>query len=323
LERLVDNRNGSPADVTEVSDRPIAGASSRVVSSTTETSNVSLPSRSQRRHAAAEESFERSLLLLLVLLALLGGVTVVAEVTVSQEAPAPLLEVPNLNGARSLQEAREMAGENFVVEGVSVESGEPVGTVVSQDPKPGETADEGTTISVRVSGTQIEVLPDVEGKTIEEARQSIRSRPFGLKVKTVESSTQEIGRVLEQDPKGGDGVTAEAGTHVTVTVGGGPPAAKVPDFRASLSEETKPVPGDRTVTPNDRGSADRKVEQRPSAGTEVELDDPVGNAEKPGSNQAPVPALVGRDAQEGFASYDYASWLEESGQYELWQYDAQ
>jgi hypothetical protein len=92
---------------------------------------VPLPSRSQRRHAAAEESFERSLLLLLVFLALLGGSTIIAEVTVSYEAPPPLLEVPNLNGARSLEEAQEMAGETFVVAGVLVESGEPVGTVVS------------------------------------------------------------------------------------------------------------------------------------------------------------------------------------------------
>ena len=105
-----------------------------------------------------------------MLLALLGGVAVITEVTVSQEAPASLLEVPNLNGARSLEEAQEMAGENFVVGGVPVESGEPVGTVVSQDPKPGEMTGEGATISMRVSSRQIEVLPDVEGKTIEEAR---------------------------------------------------------------------------------------------------------------------------------------------------------
>jgi beta-lactam-binding protein with PASTA domain len=124
-----------------------------------------------------------------------------------------------------------MAGETFVVEGFPVESGEPVGTVVSQDPKLGETAGEGATISVRVSGRQIETLPDVEGKTIEEARQSIRSRPFSLEVKTVESSSREIGRVLGQNPKGGDGVTAEAGTHVTV--GGGPSAAGARPPRSS------------------------------------------------------------------------------------------
>jgi beta-lactam-binding protein with PASTA domain len=322
LERLVDNPNGSPANTTGVSDRPVAEASSSLISPTTGTSSVSLPSRSQRRHAAAEESFERSLLLLLVLFALLGGSTIIAEVTVSHEAPVPLLEVPNLNGARSLQEAQEMAGENFVVEGVPVESGEPVGTVVSQDPKPGETADEGAPISVRVSGRQIEVLPDVEGKTIEEARQSIRSRPFSLEVTTVESSSREIGRVLGQDPKGGDGVTAEAGTHVTVTVGGGPSAAKVPDLRDSHPEEPSPMPGDQTGIPNDRGSEGRNVEQRPSAGTEVEPEDPVVNAEEPGSDLATVSSDMGHNDQEGFASDDYASWLGESGEYEAGQYES-
>jgi hypothetical protein len=100
----MDNRNGSPANTTGVSDRPVAGAPSSLISPTTGTSSVPLPSRSQRRYAA-EESFERSLLLLLVLFALLGGSTIIAEVTVSHEAPAPLLEVPNLNGARSLEEA--------------------------------------------------------------------------------------------------------------------------------------------------------------------------------------------------------------------------
>jgi eukaryotic-like serine/threonine-protein kinase len=216
-----------------------------------------------------------------------------------------------------------MAGETFVVEGFPVESGEPVGTVVSQDPKLGETAGEGATISVRVSGRQIETLPDVEGKTIEEARQSIRSRPFSLEVKTVESSSREIGRVLGQNPKGGDGVTAEAGTHVTVTVGGGPSAAMVPDLRDPHPKETTPMLGDQTGTPNDRGSEGRNVEQRPSAGTEVEPEDPVVNTEAPASDLATVSGVMGRNDQEGFESDDYASWLGESRQYESGQYGTQ
>lgn len=313
LEPLVDNRNGSLANATGVSDRPGVRESLGFASPTTGAS--SLPSRSQRRHAAAEESFERSLLLLIVLLVLLGGLTVVAEFTVSQEAPAPLLEVPNLNGARSLEEAQEMAGESFVVEGVPVASGEPVGAVVGQAPEPGGMAGEGTTITVRVSGTQIEALPDVEGRTIEEARQSIRSRPFGLEVKTVESSSRDIGRVLLQEPKGGDGVTAEAGTYVTVTVGGGPPAAKVPDLREPRPEEANSTPGNKTGAPNDLGPAGRNVEQRPAAGTKVEPEDPVASVEEPGSNQAMVPDVVGHDTQEDFTSYDYASWPEEADQY--------
>jgi hypothetical protein len=317
LERLVDHQNGSPADFNGVSDRPVAGTSSKAISRTTETSSVPLPSRSQRRHAAAEESFERSLLLLFVLLTLLGGVTVVADITVPQEVPPPpVLEVPNLNGARSLEEAREMAGENFVVEGLPVESGEPVGTVVSQAPKPGETAGEGTTISVRISGTQIEVLPNVEGMTIEEAKQSIRSRPFGLEVETVESSMQEVGRVLRQEPKGGNGVTAEAGTYVALTVGGGPSTAKVPDRRAPHPEETYPKPGDGLGTSNDPGPAGHNVEQRLPAETEVEPHDSARTGVEPRSEQATISGVMGFYAEEDVAPFDYASWLEESGQYD-------
>lgn len=128
---------------------------------------------------------------------------------------------------------------------------------------------------MRVSGKQIEVLPDVEGKTIEEARQSIRSHPFGLEVKTIESSTQEIGRVISQDPKSGDGVTAEAGTYVTLTVGAGAPAAKVPNLRAPHFEETPPKLGDGPVNPNDRGSEGQDDDPWPFSGTEIEPDESV------------------------------------------------
>ena len=114
-------------------------------------------------------------------------------------------------------------------------------------------------------------------------------------------------------------MTTEAGTYVTLTVGGGPSAAKVPDLREPHPEGTTPTLIDGPGTPNDQGPAGRNVEQRPSTGTEVESDNPTGNnAEEPGSDQSLVPALFETHAQEGFASYDYAYWLEES-----WQYDAQ
>lgn len=98
---------------------------------------------------------------------------------------------------------------------------------------------------------------------------------------------------------------------------------KVSDLRDLHPEETTPMLGDQTGTQHDRGSAGRNAEQRPSAGTKVEPDDPAENAEEPGSDQAPVPAVMDRDAHEDLASLDYASWLGESGQYELGQYDVQ
>jgi beta-lactam-binding protein with PASTA domain len=226
LERLVEQRIASHVGTAEYSARTGAKVLPGFDSSTAVSPDQTWPSRSERRHAAAEEFFERSVLLLLVLLVLLGGAHVVLEGVIPQEVPKPSLEIPNLNGAHSLEEAREMAGEDFAVEGVPVESGEPVGTVVSQEPKAGGAAVEGSTIHVRISDKQVVALPAVEGKTLEEAEQSIEGRPFDLEVKTVESSLRELGKVLEQEPEGGAGVTAEAGTHVTVVVGGGPSTAK-------------------------------------------------------------------------------------------------
>ena len=108
MERLVDYRNGSPANTTGVSDRPVAGASSSLISPTTGTSSVPLPSRSQRRHAAAEESFERSLLLLLVLFALLGGSTIIAEVTVAGTEVEP--EDPVVNTEEPASDLATVSG---------------------------------------------------------------------------------------------------------------------------------------------------------------------------------------------------------------------
>ncbi len=98
----------------------------------------------------------------------------------------------------------------------------------------------------------------------------------------------------------------------------GPPVAEVPDLRALYPEETTTKPGDGPGTPNDRGSIVRNVEQQPSSGIKVEPEDPVVDGdEKPGSKQATVSDVLGRDAQEGSASFDYASWLGEPEQYEV------
>ena len=247
-------------------------------------------SRSERRHAASNQFVDRSILILLLFLTLLGGAHALVETMAPREIPISSLEVPNLNGARSLEEAQEMAGEDFVVEGVLVESGEPVGTVASQDPKAGEMVDRGSTISVRISGRQIVDLPDVEGKTLEEAEQSIRGRPFELEVKTEESSPQKLDTVLEQEPKGGGGVTAQAGTRVKITIGGGPSAVET----QRVLEQANPLSGDQAENSGDRAPSHGTSEQRTIAEEEIE----------PGS-------LEGNDV----VHFAYASWQQYSAQY--------
>jgi beta-lactam-binding protein with PASTA domain len=126
--------------------------------------------------------------------------------------PAPEAVVPHLAGARSIEEAREMAGDRFeVVEGSRVESTEAVGTVVAQSPYAGEMAEEGSEISVDVVGIRIADVPDVQGKTREEAERILKEEGFEVEVKTAKSSAEDENLVTGQNPRGDPGETARLG----------------------------------------------------------------------------------------------------------------
>jgi beta-lactam-binding protein with PASTA domain len=193
---------------------------------------------------AAREAYERLrklpwvpiLLPLLLLLVLLGSAYALTRGTNEN------IEVPDLVGTSSVEEAQRVAGGDLeVVEGDGVESQEPIGTVVEQDPAAGEAADEGSTISVDVSkGVS---LPDVRGETREEAVRILEGAGFEVEEETEESSTENEGSVTEQDPRGGK--AAEAGTSVTITVGAGPA-----DTEAKTgSPEPEPVSPEPKQTP--------------------------------------------------------------------------
>lgn len=156
----------------------------------------------------------------LILVLLVGGAYVLSRGTGTPGAGGgDAVEAPDLVGASSVEEAQEMAGGGFeVVEGEAVESREPIGSVVSQDPAAGEQISEGATISVEVSkGVGV---PDVEGNTRDEAVQTLREAGFGFGEKTKESSADDEGNVIGQNPEGGE--YAEAGSTVEITVGEGP-----------------------------------------------------------------------------------------------------
>ena len=193
---------------------------------------------------AAREAYKRLrklpwvpiLLPLLLLLVLLGSAYALTRGTNEN------IEVPDLVGASSVEEAQRVAGGDLeVVEGDGVESQEPIGTVVEQDPAAGETAVEGSTISVDVSkGVS---LPDVRGETREEAVRILEGAGFEVEEETEESSAENEGSVTEQNPRGGK--TAEAGSSVTITVGAGPAETEA----KTNSPEPEPVSPEPKQTP--------------------------------------------------------------------------
>ena len=94
------------------------------------------------------------------------------------------------------------------------------GTVINQAPNPGTNAELGSLVTIYVSSGAAPkvVVPGVVGHTQKFAELKLTNAGFTLKVeKKVVSVPSKVGKVLSQDPKGGE--KAEKGSAVTIVVG--------------------------------------------------------------------------------------------------------
>jgi eukaryotic-like serine/threonine-protein kinase len=127
--------------------------------------------------------------------------------------------VPSIVGKSFEQAAAVLSGTGFAVSRVDVDSDQPAGTVVSQDPPPGSAQPPGTTVTVSVSkGPQTTAVPDVVGLDRASAVASLQNA--GFKVVVQEKDTEdpaEDGTVLSQNPPPGSQVPVSS--NVTVVVG--------------------------------------------------------------------------------------------------------
>jgi beta-lactam-binding protein with PASTA domain/class 3 adenylate cyclase/tRNA A-37 threonylcarbamoyl transferase component Bud32 len=240
--------------------------------------------------------------LMLLLLALLGG----AAYAFAPWGAAPETRVPDLVGADSIAEAQEMAGDNFeVLEGNRVESKEAIGAIVAQNPEAGEMAERGSGIAVDVSSTRIADVPDVEAETREDAERVLEEAGFDVEVSTEESSAENENIVMGQDPQGGGGETAEAGSVVTITVGEGPAIVEVPNIAGQTPEEAEQMLaranltlGNQTKGPSDQVGAGQIVEQEPAADTKLKKGGLVDVVVSSGPEQLPVSEAEGENPDD-------------------------
>lgn len=227
------------------------------------------------------------ILLVLLLLALVGGLAYAIPQLLAED-----IEVPDLVGFASVEEAQARVGDDFEVEveDDDIRSPEAIGTIVDQSPRAERTANRGSTIYVDISGTQVAGLSDVEGETRDEAVQILEEAGFKVQEDTVESSAENQGYVVAQDPSGGDGETLEVGSTITITVGEGLEAVEVPDLsnltparaREDLEEVSLEL-GSRTEQASNQVSRGQIISQNPAAGTEVEEGSSVDIAVSSGS----------------------------------------
>ncbi|HRY08634.1 MAG: Stk1 family PASTA domain-containing Ser/Thr kinase [Actinobacteria bacterium] len=147
-------------------------------------------------------------------------------VTVTVSAGKQQTQVPPLEGLTNLDDVRTALKDAKLELGnvKQVESGEPEGLVLNQDPAAFTTVDVGSKVNIEVSTGVVEV-PGVIGFTQSAATSALSRAGLDVRVVTA-SSDQPSGTVTNQDPA--EGSQVKKGTTVTITVSSGPAPTQPP-----------------------------------------------------------------------------------------------
>ena len=149
-----------------------------------------------------------------------------------EEDKTTMVDVPNLSNLGltedQARDAAEKAGFKLEVSGTE-KSDQEEGTVIDQDPKYGEEAEKGSTISVVLSaGPSTVTVPDVSGDDVDTATEAIEAE--GLKVgSTNEEYSDEYkeGEVIRTTPSSGSEVEEGSTVNLVVSQGKNPEDEKV------------------------------------------------------------------------------------------------
>ena len=149
-------------------------------------------------------------------------------VTIVVSTGVPLVEVPKVAGA-TLEQATAILADADLKWDVKYAFSDRFedGTVMSQDPKPGEQAPKGSVVTLRVSkGVQSLAVPYVIGMYQDEATATLDDAGFAVDPVIV-ASTDPAGLVVDQSPSSGE---APKGSAVTISISEGPPPEPEPEL---------------------------------------------------------------------------------------------
>jgi beta-lactam-binding protein with PASTA domain/predicted Ser/Thr protein kinase len=135
--------------------------------------------------------------------------------------------VPSVIGEQEDVATQTLEDAGFEVETIEVERDDPPGTVLEQDPRAGEEAEEGSTVTLTVSaGLGTARVPDVAGLPERRAMTRLEDRGFVVETSEQFSDDVEAGLAIGTRPPAGEKL--EAGSTVTLLVSKGSNAVEVP-----------------------------------------------------------------------------------------------
>ena len=178
-------------------------------------------------------------------------------------------------------------------------------TIISSRPAFGESVLGGATIDLTVSqGKGTNPIPNLDGKTVDEARSILEGDPYGFVVEEIieASDTVAIGFVIRTSPV--TGAEAAKGATVTIYVSNGRAPIPVPPVVGLTERQARPLLTSQglivrvvyaDVTP-ESGDDKRVIEQSPSAGDDVEVGSEVvitvGRAVAPTTTSTSTPGAT-------------------------------
>ncbi|MEU9406804.1 PASTA domain-containing protein [Streptomyces sp. NPDC048281] len=188
-------------------------------------------------------------------------------------------DVPALVG-QTLTEAKRSAdnvGLTVTVAKREPCADQPEGHVCEQSPTDGRlTKGEAVSVTVSTGAPKVEV-PDVTDKNQDDASRILEDKGFKVKVRQVESETEDAGTVLRQNPDGGEKV--EKGTEVTLTVAEEAAKSTVPDLGGVTVSEARRL----LAAQNLKLGSTTEVESDATAGTVIGQSSAAGQEVDPGT----------------------------------------
>ena len=160
-----------------------------------------------------EKKHGRGRVVAIVIVLLVAAAAAAAGITYQMELWGGKV-VPDVAGMTQADATYQLEGKGFTVRATQVKSDETEGLVLLTDPEAGWRAEEGSEVVIHVAVPRI--VPDVVGKTRDEAAKLLEAEDFARVTFAEEKSDTAEGTVLSVTPEAGE--KAKASTDITVTV---------------------------------------------------------------------------------------------------------
>jgi eukaryotic-like serine/threonine-protein kinase len=170
------------------------------------------------------------LAVLILLLLILAGLLFLLVRNFGENSDEPtLVAVPNVVGQPADQAEAALEAKGFsVTRATEPSTAEQRDLVTKQDPGANEQAEEGSKVTITIgAGPETAAVPDVTGKTVDEASQALIAAGFVPSQKAEENSDVDEGLVIRTDPPAN--TKAALDSTVTIIYSSGPTTLTVPD----------------------------------------------------------------------------------------------